>query len=118
MSRSSPPRLSFEDRSRTSRASSRLAERRLCLDSGQLIEIRGAQGFEVECHEGAVWITQSNDPLDVVLIADESLVLKNAGLTIVSACGGPAAFAIKGERPGQLGVPPDRRSCGSAECIV
>lgn len=65
------------------------------LDSGQLFEIYGGQGVELECREGAVWITQSNDPLDIVLIVDESLVLEKSGLAIVSACGGPAAIAVR-----------------------
>jgi hypothetical protein len=67
------------------------------LDSGQLFEIRGGQGVELECHEGAVWITQSNDPLDIVLTAHESFVLEKSGLAIVSACGGPAAIAVRVE---------------------
>ena len=71
--------------------------RPLRLDSGQLFEIHGGQGLEVECREGAVWITQSNDPLDIVLTADESFVLEKSGLAIVSACGGPAAIAVRVE---------------------
>ncbi len=81
-----------------SHSRSRLAEHRLRLEAGQLIEIRGGRGLEVACHEGAVWITQSNDPLDIVLIADESFVLQSSGLAVVSACGGPAAFAVKVEQ--------------------
>jgi hypothetical protein len=69
--------------------------RPLRLDSGQLFEIYGGHGVELECHAGAVWITQSNDPLDIVLTADESVVLAKPGLAIVSACGGPAAIAIR-----------------------
>jgi len=67
------------------------------LDAGELFEIQGGRGIELECHEGAVWITQSNDPLDIVLTADESFVLEKRGLAIVSACGGPAAIAIRVE---------------------
>ena len=68
------------------------------LDVGELFEIQGGRGIELECHEGAVWITQSNDPLDIVLTADESFVLEKSGLAIVSACGGAAAIAIKVDR--------------------
>jgi hypothetical protein len=78
---------------------SNASARQVRLDSGQLFEIYGGQGVELECHEGAVWITQSNDPLDVVLNTDESFVLERSGLAIVSACGGPAAIAVKVERP-------------------
>jgi hypothetical protein len=35
------------------------------------------------------------DPLDIVLTADESFALKKHGLAIVSACGGPAAIAVR-----------------------
>jgi hypothetical protein len=57
------------------------------LDAGELVELK--------CHEGAVWITQSNDPQDIVLTAPESFVLERSGLAIVSACGGPAAIAVR-----------------------
>jgi hypothetical protein len=80
------------------RTGSRFAERSMRLDTGELIEIHGGRGFEVACYAGAVWITQSNDPLDVVLSADESFVLEKSGLAIVSACGGPAAISVKLER--------------------
>jgi hypothetical protein len=69
------------------------------LDAGELFEIYGGHGVELECHEGAIWITQSNDPLDIVLTADESFMLDKSGLAIISACGGPAAIAVKVDRP-------------------
>jgi hypothetical protein len=105
MSPRSPLALDFEAQPGTGRTRSRFAEHPLRLATGQLFEIRGGQGFEVECREGSVWITQSNDPLDVVLTADESFVLEKSGLAIISACGGPAAIAIKVERLGQFSVP-------------
>jgi Protein of unknown function (DUF2917) len=74
-----------------------IATRALRLDAGELFEIQGGQGVALECHEGAVWITQSNDPLDIVLTADESFALAKSGLAIVSACGGPAAIAVRVE---------------------
>jgi hypothetical protein len=69
------------------------------LDAGELFEIQGGRGVELKCHEGAVWITQSNDPLDIVLTADESFLLEKSGLAIVSACGGSAAIAVYLDRP-------------------
>lgn len=73
--------------------------RSLRLDVGELFEIQGGRGVALECHEGVVWITQSDDPLDIVLTASESFLLEKSGLAIVSACGGSAAIAVKVDRP-------------------
>ena len=48
----------------------------------------------VECLEGAVWITQSNDPRDIVLKSGQSFVLDKPGLALVCAAAGPATVAV------------------------
>jgi hypothetical protein len=64
------------------------------LNTGELLDINDGEGFAVECLQGAVWITQSNDPRDVVLYAGESFVLDKPGLALVCAATGPAVVAV------------------------
>jgi len=64
------------------------------LNAGELLDIDDGEGFTVECLEGAVWITQSNDPRDIVLKAGQSFVLDKPGLALVCAASGPATVAV------------------------
>jgi Protein of unknown function (DUF2917) len=64
------------------------------LNTGELLDIDDGEGFTVECLEGALWITQSNDPRDIVLKAGQSFVLDKAGLALVCAASGPATVAV------------------------
>jgi Protein of unknown function (DUF2917) len=64
------------------------------LNTGELLGINDGEGFAVECLEGAVWITQSNDPRDIVLNAGQSFVLDKPGLALVCAAAGPAMVAV------------------------
>ena len=64
------------------------------LNAGELLDIDNGEGFTVECLEGAIWITQSNDPRDIVLEAGQSFVLDKPGLALVCAAAGPATVAV------------------------
>jgi hypothetical protein len=64
------------------------------LNGGELLDIDDGEGFTVECLEGAVWITQSNDHRDIVLKAGQSFVLDKPGLALVCAAAGPAMVAV------------------------
>ena len=64
------------------------------LNTGELLDIDDGEGFTVECLEGAVWITQSNDPRDIVLKAGESFALDKPGLALVCAAAGPAVVVV------------------------
>jgi hypothetical protein len=82
------------------------------LNTGELLDIDDGEGFTVECLEGAVWITQSNDPRDIVLKAGESFALDKPGLALVCAAAGPAMVAVAvslrllpHERPRRLNSP-------------
>jgi hypothetical protein len=70
-------------------------DRPIRLNTGQLLDISDGEGFTVECLEGAVWITQSNDPRDIVLNAGQSFVLDKPGLALVCAAAGPALVAVE-----------------------
>src|SRR5712691_6549099 len=65
------------------------------LNTGELLDINDGEGFTVECLEGAIWITQSNDPRDVVVNAGQSFVLDRPGLALVCAAAGPAVVAVE-----------------------
>jgi hypothetical protein len=71
------------------------ADRSVRLNTGELLDINDGEGFTVECLEGAVWITQSNDPRDIVLNAGQSFVLDKPGLALVCAAAGPAMVAVE-----------------------
>jgi Protein of unknown function (DUF2917) len=71
------------------------ADRPIPLNTGQLLDINDGEGLTVECLEGAVWITQSNDPRDTVLNAGQSFVLDRPGLALVCAASGPAMVAVE-----------------------
>src|SRR5437868_6936699 len=64
------------------------------LETRQVIDIRDGAGLTVKVREGAVWITQANDPNDIVLKAGESFVINRPGVTLVSAPVSPAVIGV------------------------
>jgi hypothetical protein len=91
---------------RSTDMTTRSADRPLRLNTGELLDINDGEGFTVACLEGAVWITQSNDPRDIVLSAGQSFVLDRAGLALVCAAAGPAAVAVEVPQPRVPPAPP------------
>ena len=47
--------------------------------------IESAQGVEIACVRGAIWVTQERDLRDWVLMAGQSTVLERVGLAVVYA---------------------------------
>lgn len=86
-------------------------ETSLHLEARQVIDIRDGQGLAVTCLGGDLWITQADDPEDVVLGAGESFVLDRPGLALVSSPVGPSMVMI---RPARTAVPIVRRSTPAA----
>jgi Protein of unknown function (DUF2917) len=78
------------------------------LGTGKLIGIDHGEGSRVNCVEGALWITQSNDPRDIVIKGGESFVLDRPGLALVCAAAGPAVVAVDVPRPQPPALPPYR----------
>ena len=72
-----------------------LSHRPLRLNTGELVNIHDGKGLEIVYLEGAVWITQSNDPRDIVIRATESFVLDKPGVALVCASAGPATVAVE-----------------------
>jgi Protein of unknown function (DUF2917) len=76
------------------------------LGTGKLIGIDHGEGSRVSCVEGALWITQSNDPRDIVIKGGESFVLDRPGLALVCAAAGPAVVAVEVPQPQPPALPP------------
>ena len=59
----------------------------LRLARGQTLRVTDAQGSTICCNEGSVWITEENQPRDVVLEAGACYELRRPGLALVHAFG-------------------------------
>ena len=70
-------------------------DRDIRLEPGELLDIEDGEGIAVTCVDGAVWVTQSHDPRDVVLAGGDSFVLDRPGLALVSAPAGAAAVRLR-----------------------
>ena len=64
------------------------------LSPHQTLRLREAAGSTVCAVEGAVWITEENQPRDIVLEAGKCYRLRHAGLAIVNALGGEASVSF------------------------
>ena len=64
------------------------------LASNQTLRLRDSAGSTVCAVEGSVWITEENQPRDIVLEAGNCYRLRNAGLAIVNALGGEASVSF------------------------
>lgn len=80
-------------------------DRALRLTTGELLDIKDGLGLTVACLEGAVWITQQDDPRDIDLTAGQSCVLDRPGLALVCAAGGPSAITVRARAPAAPRVP-------------
>ena len=63
------------------------------LADGQTLRVVDAAGATVTCKEGTVWVTEENQPRNLVLEAGACVRLKRAGLTLISALS-PAKLSI------------------------
>lgn len=63
------------------------------LSDGQTLRVVDGAGTTVTCKEGTVWVTEENQPRDLVLEAGTRVRLKRAGLTLIQALT-PAKLSI------------------------
>lgn len=63
------------------------------LSDGQTLRVVDGAGTTVTCSEGTVWLTEEDQPRDVLLEAGTCVRLKRAGLTLIQALT-PATLSI------------------------
>jgi hypothetical protein len=63
------------------------------LADGQTLRVVDGAGTTVVCKEGTLWVTEENQPRDVVLEAGACVRLKRAGLTLIQALS-PATLSL------------------------
>jgi hypothetical protein len=47
--------------------------------------LKGAKGLQITAVSGTAWVTQSNDPRDIILTRGQSFILDRQGLALVYA---------------------------------
>jgi len=73
------------------------------LTAGRPLALRGARNVELECIEGAVWLTLEGEPADYLLAAGERKRIARGGLVLVEGnpagvirLAGTASAAVRG----------------------
>ncbi len=64
------------------------------LAPNQTLKLIDGAGSTVCAVEGSVWITEENQPRDIVLEPGSCYEIKHEGVTIVNALGGQAAVSL------------------------
>src|SRR5215469_7108226 len=57
----------------------------IALKARSLYRIANGLGLKVSCVRGHVWVTQSNDPRDIIVTGGNSFVLDRPGVAVVFA---------------------------------
>ena len=65
------------------------------LNPHQTLRLRDSAGSTVCAVEGSVWITEENQPRDIVLEPGSCYQLRHPGLAIVNPLGGEAAVSLQ-----------------------
>jgi len=65
------------------------------LSPNQTMRVRDGAGRTVCAVEGSVWITEENDPQDIVLEAGECYRLKRDGVAVLNSLSGEAAVQLQ-----------------------
>ena len=64
------------------------------LGPNQTLKVVDAAGSTVSAIEGSVWITEENQPNDIVLTPGGSYRLRKPGVALVNSLGGVAAVSL------------------------
>jgi len=64
------------------------------LAPNETLKVVDGAGSTVSAIEGSVWITEENQPNDIVLAPGESYRLRQRGVALVNSLGGSAAVAL------------------------
>jgi hypothetical protein len=82
----------------------------VCLAKSQAVTLTDAVGSEITCLGGALWITQDEDPRDIVLQSGESFTLDRKGPAIVWALAASSVEMVPARRAGGLLHNPGRQN--------
>ncbi len=63
-----------------------------------LVAIRDGQGTRIVCRSGSLWITQECDLKDRVITVGETFIVRNPGLTLLTALSASELTIIEPER--------------------
>jgi hypothetical protein len=66
----------------------------LRLGAGQVLRVLDGAGSTICAREGSVWITEENQPRDVILEAGGCYRLRRPGLAVVNALRGEASITL------------------------
>jgi hypothetical protein len=72
------------------------------LKERESLRLQDGTGVEVRCLLGNLWITEEGEREDRILSRGQSFTLDRAGLSLVTALGGPALLIVQ---PGTLFAP-------------
>ena len=64
------------------------------LGPNQTLKVVDGKGSTVSAIEGSVWITEENQPNDIVLTPGDSYRLRKPGVALVNSLGGSAAVSF------------------------
>jgi quercetin dioxygenase-like cupin family protein len=62
-----------------------LTQANIRLEPRRELSLADADGVEITCLSGAVWMTMEGDPRDIVLTAGDSHTVRRNGVTLVNA---------------------------------
>lgn len=69
------------------------------LPGGVMLPIRNALHARIECTAGRIWITQENDPDDVVLTRGRHFIVTRPGLTLIETIGPSSVVVWSAQAP-------------------
>jgi DUF2917 family protein len=72
------------------------------LKERESLRVHDGAGLEVRCLLGNLWITEEGERDDTIIDHGRSFVLDRAGLSLVTALGGPALVIVQ---PGRISAP-------------
>jgi hypothetical protein len=58
---------------------------KIALQRGQFLRVVNGAGSTLTAHGGSVWITEQDNPRDVVLRAGQNMTLRRSGVALVEA---------------------------------
>lgn len=76
-----------------------LSNAEISLGTSQFVTLSEAQGVRIECRAGSLWLTQTGDQRDVVLVSGQGFTLDRPGEALIYAATAPATVAIQAFLP-------------------